>query len=442
MAIVRNGRKSAKRTTQAPILELNIESLSHEAHGVARHDGKVVFVPDALPEETVTVRLEKQQRHFSQGKLLEIITPSTHRTAPVCPHYERCGACQIQHLNTSEQLAYKQENLDQQFKRQLKLSSLPWQPSISSDGFGYRRRARLGVRYRKQHDEIIVGFREEANHHLTAIDSCPVLAPKLEALIAPMTQCLAQLQGKAVITQIELLACQPTEVVVLRHIKSLSKDDQSLLEAWAQAHNCYLYLQGNEDLTCLHPASPKSLSYDVAGMNLEFQVKDFIQGNGAINEAMVELAQQWLDLKPEEVLLDLFAGIGNFSVPLASEVNKLVAVEGVAEMVDRINHNAHKHHITNIEAMALNLADEELLFRIPKADAILLDPPRAGAAALMPWLVSQNSRRILYVACEPSSLVRDAKPLLDAGFRLDKISVMDMFPQTKHVETMALFVKD
>jgi len=170
-------------------------------------------------------------------------------------------------------------------------------------------------------------------------------------------------------------------------------------------------------------------------------VKDFIQGNAQVNQSMITLASQWLDLKPNETLLDLFAGIGNFSLPLATKVKEVFAVEGVVEMVMRINHNAQQQGVKNISAMALNLADEELLFRLPKADAILLDPPRTGAAALMPWLSKQKSR-ILYVACEPSSLVRDAQPLLEAGFRIEKICVMDMFPQTKHVETMALFVKD
>ncbi|GAA6134475.1 23S rRNA (uracil(1939)-C(5))-methyltransferase RlmD [Oceaniserpentilla sp. 4NH20-0058] len=441
MAIVRNGRKLAKRTQQTPTLELNIDSLSHEAHGVARHEGKVVFVPGALANEHVRVKLQKQQRHFSQAQLLQVLTPSEDRVTPECAHYERCGACQLQHLNTLAQLPYKQENLNQQLLRQLKLASVPWQTPITSEGFGYRRRARLGVRYRKQHDEVIVGFREEANSHLASVETCSVLEPQLSALIKPMTACLNSLQSKGVITQAELIACQQGAVVVLRHIKAINNDDQSRLKQFAQQHNCLLYLEGNEHIQCVYPEQEPALSYSVDGYELEFQVKDFIQGNGAINQAMVQTAAKWLDLKPNETLLDLFAGIGNFSLPLAKQVKQLYAVEGVKEMVTRINHNAQKHQITNIEATALNLADEELLFRLPKADAILLDPPRTGAAPLMPWL-SQQKSRILYVACEPSSLVRDAKPLLEAGFRIEKISVMDMFPQTKHVETMALFVKD
>lgn len=441
VAIVRNGRKSAKRTTQAPILELEVESLSHEAHGVARHDGKVVFVPDALPNETVKVRIQKQQRHFSQAQLLEILSPSQQRVEPQCRHFSRCGACQIQHLETSAQLPYKQANLNQQLERQLKLEALPWHKPVESNGFGYRRRARLGVRYRKQLDEMIVGFREEANSHLAAIENCLVLEPILQPVIPAMTQCLNTLQKKDVITQMELIACNQGAVVVLRHIKPLTQEDKVLLKQQAQILNCHLYLEGNDAIECITPEKGETLSYSVAGFDLAFKVKDFIQGNANVNEAMVALAKQWLALKDDETLLDLFSGIGNFSIPLAKHVKELVAVEGVKTMVERINHNAQKHSITNIQAIALNLADEELLFRLPKADAILLDPPRAGAAELMPWL-SQQTCRILYVACEPSSLVRDAKPLLDAGYRIDKISVMDMFPQTKHVETMALFVRD
>jgi len=441
VAIVRNGRQSAKRSASPATLDLHIESLSHEAHGVARHDGKVVFVPKALPGEAVKVKIQKQQRHFSQAQLLEITQTSEHRVTPQCPHFERCGACQIQHLATDEQLPYKQANLHQQLMRQLKLDDIPWQAPITSAGFGYRRRARLGVRYRKQQDEIIIGFREEANKHLAAIDACPVLEPNLSDIIDPMAKCIGQLQGKAVITQLELIACDQGAVAVLRHIKALNHSDKAILKDWAQNHGCQLYLEGNDAIECLHPSDKAPLSYQVAGLALEFEVKDFIQGNKAVNESMVDLARQWLAIKPEETVLDLFAGIGNFSLPLAKDAKHVLAVEGVKEMVHRITHNVNKHQIRNIDAMALNLADEELLFKLPKTDVILLDPPRTGAAELMPWLSQQRSR-ILYVACEPSSLVRDAKPLLDAGFRMDKISVMDMFPQTKHVETMALFVRD
>lgn len=441
MAIVRNGKKSVKRTEKAQELDLTIQSLSHEAHGVGRHDSKVVFVPGALPGEEVKVRLQKQQRHFSQAQLLSIEKASEHRVEPNCPHFERCGACQLQHLASAEQLPYKQENLHQQLTRQLKLNEIPWQAPIESDGFGYRRRARLGVRYRKQLDEIIIGFREEANKHLTAIDACPVLEPLLSALITPMQACISQLNAKAVITQMELIASDQGPIVVLRHLKALQADDQNILKAFAKQHECLMYLQGDESLECVYPEVETALSYSVSGFELEFQVKDFIQGNAQVNQKMVELAATWLDLKPEETLLDLFAGIGNFSIPLAPKVTSLLAVEGVGPMVERIKHNAQRHNMDNITAMALNLDDEELLFRLPKADAIILDPPRTGAATLMPWLSKQKSR-ILYIACEPSSLVRDAQPLLDAGFRIEKITVMDMFPQTKHVESMALFVKD
>ncbi|MFY0640247.1 MAG: 23S rRNA (uracil(1939)-C(5))-methyltransferase RlmD [Bermanella sp.] len=441
MAIVRNGKKSVKRTEKAQELDLTIQSLSHEAHGVGRHENKVVFVPGALPGEEVKVRLQKQQRHFSQGQLLSIDKASEHRVEPSCPHFSRCGACQLQHLATAEQLPYKQENLHQQLTRQLKLSEIPWQAPIASEGFGYRRRARLGVRYRKQLDEIIIGFREEANKHLAAIDACPVLEPALSALITPMQACISELNAKTVITQMELIASDQGPIVVLRHLKAIQADDKNTLKAFAKQHECLMYFQGDESLECVYPETESALSYSVSNFELEFQVKDFIQGNAQVNQKMVELAAQWLDLKPEETLLDLFAGIGNFSIPLAPKVKSLLAVEGVGPMVERIKHNAQRHNMDNITAMALNLDDEELLFRLPKADAIILDPPRTGAATLMPWLSKQKSR-ILYIACEPSSLVRDAQPLLDAGFRIEKITVMDMFPQTKHVESMALFVKD
>lgn len=441
VAIVRNGKKSAKRTQQAPELDIDIHGLTHEAHGVGRHEQKVVFVPGALPGETVTTRLVKQQRSFNQGQLIAIQQPSAHRVNPTCPHYERCGACQLQHLATSEQIKHKQDNLQQQLQRHLKLEDLPWQAPILSDGFGYRRRARLGVRYRKQQDEIIIGFREEGNSHLTAIDLCPVLEPQLSALIQPLHTAISALVNKSVITQLELISSDQGPVVVLRHLKPLNAADQALLAQMAQVQACNLYLEGNDTLVCLHPQAEPVLTYTVSDLDLAFQVKDFIQGNASVNQSMVNLAKEWLQLQEHETLLDLFAGIGNFSLPLAADAKDVLAVEGVGPMVERIEFNAQRHGMNNITAMALNLDDEELLFRLPKADAILLDPPRTGAATLMPWL-SKQSARILYVACEPSSLVRDAQALLNAGFRIEKITVMDMFPQTKHVESMALFVKD
>ena len=439
MAIVKHRKPSRK---PAPVEKtLEIHNLSHEAHGVSRSQDKVVFVSGALPGETVKARIDKPGRHFDQAQLLEVLEPSSERIEPACPFYQKCGACQLQHLDASKQLGYKKDDLHQQISRKLKVADLPWAPLIHSDPYGYRRRARLGVRYRNKLDEIIIGFREEANSHLTAIDHCSVLHPRLSQLIAPLHELISTLEKKSVVTQLELLIEQQGPCVVIRHIKPLSSKDESDIQHWSKHHDVSVWLHGEEGVQALNQVSEAPLSYELMGFNLHFGVKDFIQGNEQVNEAMVKTALEWLNLDGSETVLDLFAGVGNFTLPLSQQAKQVYAVEGEKGMAQRIAENAAANGINNISAQAMNLADETLLSRLPKADAILLDPPRAGAAALMPWLSKQKSR-ILYIACEPSSLIRDAQALLDAGFRIEKITVMDMFPQTKHVESMALFVKD
>ncbi len=439
VAIVRHKKKANK---PAPIeCEVDIHDLSHEGQGVSRSQDKVLFVAGALPTETIQVKIDNQKRHFNQGQIVKILKPSAERVEPLCGHYKRCGACQLQHLDSSKQIGYKKNTLDQQLKRQLKLDTVPWEASLESKPFGYRRRARLGVRYRNKTDEIILGFREEANSHLTSISDCPVLEPELNRLVKPLHAVISGLEAKSRVTQIELLKGDTEAAVVIRHLKKMQANDISNLEQWAKDQQVQLWLQGDEKLVLVHSSSQQPLSYQVDNCDLTFDVKDFIQGNADMNKAMVKQALDWLSPSENETVLDLFAGIGNFTLPLANKVKKVYAVEGAKAMAARIDQNASLNNITNIEASAMNLADEELLFKLPKVDAILLDPPRSGASVLMPWLVKQKSR-ILYIACDPSSLVRDAQPLLDAGFKLEKISVMDMFPQTKHVETMALFIKE
>ncbi len=442
MAIVKQSKKARRPKLEDAVVE--IHGLSHEAQGVSRSQDKVMFVSGALPSETVKVRIEKEMRNFNHAKLLEIMNPSPERVTAPCPHYSRCGACQLQHLQADKQLGYKQSNLHEQLTRQLKLTDIPWQSPITSEDLGYRRRARLGVRYRNKVDEIIVGFREEANSHLTNIDACQVLQPSLSKLIEPLRQLITLLHAKSRITQLELIASDHCDVVVMRHLKNITEADQKLIKKWAQDNEVNFYLQGDEaqNLHCLWPIDLESqkLSYEVLGQTLDFNVKNFIQGNAQVNKAMVSQALDWLDAKPEETLLDLYAGIGNFSIPAAKHFKEVTAVEGISSMVGQIEHNAQLNQLDNIQAQVMNLSDDVLHQRLPKVSAVLLDPPRTGAAELMPWLAKQSSR-ILYVACEPSSLVRDAKALIDAGFKLKKIAVMDMFPHTKHVESMALFVK-
>ena len=434
--------QQSKRNAAVPSepVTVVIDSLNHDGQGVSRSRDKVLFVEGALPGETVDVQITQAQRSFDVGQIKQVISPSSERVEPPCEHYQRCGGCQLQHLASASQLGHKQANLDQNLKRHLKLDQLPWQAPIESAPFGYRRRARLGVRYRNEQDQIIVGFREQANKHLNDLDACPVLLPELSALIAPLKALIQGLQQKARVTQLELLKADVGPVVVLRHLKTLAEEDLSALKQWAQQADIILWLQPDQPdgLHCLWPQPAPELSYKVDSVPLRFEVRDFIQGNEVVNEHMVAQAMAWLNPQAHETVLDLFAGMGNFSLALAKRCKSVLAVEGDGAMVARLQDNSAANGLTNIDGMALNLSDPELFGRLTKTDIILLDPPRAGAAELIPWL-SRQKARILYVACEPSALVRDAKGLLAAGYGITKIGVMDMFPQTRHVETMALF---
>ena len=434
-----NRAKKAQDLPQEPVT-VEFSNLNHDGQGVSRSMDKVLFVDGALPGESAEVQITQSQRSFNIGKIQNLIECSPERVEPHCPHYQRCGGCQLQHLGSEYQLGYKQANLDQNLKRHLKLDSLPWQAPIESEGFGYRRRARLGVRYRNEMDTIIVGFREQANKHLTDIETCPVLLPELSALISPLKAVIQNLQQKPRITQVELLKADTGPVVVIRHLKSMPNEDIEQLKTWAEKETVQLWLQPDDPkaMSCVWPEEVAPLTYRLIGHELEFQVKDFIQGNQTVNERMVAQALEWLNPQSDESVLDLFAGIGNFSLPLAKQCQSVMAVEGDKGMVDRLLQNAEQNGLKNITGKALNLGDSELFHQLAKTDLILLDPPRAGAAELIPWLSKQKAR-ILYVACDPSSLVRDAKGLLEAGYGISKIGVMDMFPQTKHVESMALF---
>lgn len=436
MAIVKQ-RKASKPPAPKNIT-VTVHGLNHDAQGVARYNQRVLFVPNALPSETCIVSVTKQHRHFDEAKISAITEPSSERVEPSCPHYGHCGGCQLQHLASEHQLKYKQSNLDSQFKKHLKLDELPWDAPIESPAWNYRRRARLGVRYRNKLDEVIVGFREEANSHLTKVNTCPVLAPKLDKLIAPVAELIANLKAKSFITQVDMLQPSGQPCLVLRHIKPVSQPDQDALLEFADSHDVSVYLQGEGEPIQL--GTPAVNQYDIQGLPLEFGVKNFIQGNDAVNQEMVRRVMDWLAPWSEGNVLDLFAGVGNFTLPLARHATSVTAVEGDQSMVDQLLHNAQRNGFGNVEAQAMNLADEACLDRLPDFDCVLLDPPRSGAALLMPWIARQK-KPVVYVACDPSSLVRDAKVLLDAGYVMEKVTVMDMFPQTKHVESMALFVR-
>lgn len=433
--------KAKSALPQEPVTLL-IDNLSNDGRGVSRSLEKVTFVAGALPGEQVLAKISAEHRSFNEAQLISRENDSPLRAKPFCPHYEKCGGCQLQHVVEDEQIHLKQQWLEQLFYKQHHLTDLPWQAPLTAGSRAYRRRARLGIRYRNERDEILIGFRESQNSHLHAIDACPVLVPELSALISPLQKTVQNLEGRARFTQVEMLQLDNGIMLVLRYLKKLSSHDSIHLREFARRHKLHLYLEPDEPeaVYCLWPEQPEALYYQLHdGSRIEVQAKHFMQANGAMNQAMVRQALEWLQPKATERALDLFSGAGNFSVPMARVLQSVHAVEVDDAMVNAARHSALQNGLSNLTVQRANLSNGDgLKNALKQADVILLDPPRAGAAELMP-LLAKSGKRILYIACEASSLVRDAGALFEQGYRIDKIGVMDMFPHTRHVETMALF---
>ena len=421
-------------------LTLNIESLSSSGEGIARLKHDVYFVSGALPGETVEVLLDGRRRKIWQTRLLKIITPSPARATPPCPHYQRCGGCDLQHLAYPEQVAFKQQRVQHEFGRQ-KLDVQQWLAPLVAEPWHYRRKARVGVRYSANKGENIVGFREAASTHLTNIDSCLVL-PEHPALNWDLWRtCIEALDARAHITQIEVTVADNALALVLRAIKRLKYRDESMLQelmsAMPKALPVQLWVKEDKDqgARLLWPAQAEPLYHQVAGRTLQVQLDDFMQINAQVNQQMVAQALAWLDVAQSDTVWDLFAGHGNFSFALAAQCQQVLAFEGSEAMVASLNNQAQAQGVA-VSARALDLTQPE--FFEAKPDAVLLDPPRAGAAELMPVLAQLKPKKILYVSCDAATLARDLAMLVQAGYQLSKVGIMDMFPQTHHVETMVL----
>ncbi len=431
-----------KPASSSQRLTLQIDNLTSDGEGVARRNRDIYFVPGALPGEDVEVVLDGRRRKVWQTRLLNIIQASDQRVQPQCPHYQRCGGCDLQHLEYNGQVRFKQDRVARELMRQ-KVDVMEWADAITGQPWHYRRKARLGVRSSKERDEVFVGFREAASKHLTNIDRCPVLADNPALNWAWWRELIAQLQGRAVVTQIEPLLADSALALVLRILKPLSATDQQILTDALQTltsdRQLQLWLKTDKDKApeCVWPQNPQPLHHVVDGMALRIQPDDFVQVNGAVNRAMVEQAMTWLAPGENEVLWDLFAGHGNFSMPLAKRCSGVFAVEGDETMVASLSHQSEKLALP-LQAKCADLSGQGGLADLPQPDAVLLDPPRAGAAGVMNELIERKVPRILYVSCDAATLARDLNVLVTAGYKVKKAGIMDMFPQTHHVETMVL----
>lgn len=424
-----------------------IEDLSHDGRGVARVDGKTVFVDGALPGETATFLHIKPHRNYDEAQVLDIENPSPDRVEPGCAHFGVCGGCTLQHLDSRAQITAKQKVLADNFKRLGKVEPATWLEPVTSDAWGYRRRARLGVKWvhRKQH--MFVGFRERHAPVLAKLDGCPVLDPKVGRLLRPLAELVTTLSIAERIPQFEVSVADNAVAIVTRHLEPLIPDDHEKLLAFARQHDVRFYLQPRRaDSIAPLEAGLEPLYFDIPahGIRLQFDPSDFIQVNRSINNAMIDHALGLLALDGTQTVLDLFCGLGNFTLPIARHAKQVTGVEGDASLVQHARDNAKRNNILNAEFFVSNLFEPALDFAWAKRqyDCVLLDPPRAGAEEICRQIEKLRPERIVYVSCHPGTLARDAGILVhEQGFRLDKAGVMDMFPHTAHVESIALFTR-
>jgi 23S rRNA (uracil1939-C5)-methyltransferase len=439
------GRKPAWREPET----VSIESLSHDGRGVAHVDGKVVFVPRALPGEQVRIQRRRRQRRHDDAALIEVLAHSPDRVEPRCRFFDMCGGCSLQHLQASEQIAAKQQVLLSNLERIGRVTPAEVLPPLTDHPWEYRRRARLGVRWVRPKGRVLVGFRERLKPIVADMHHCEILAPPVGRLLDPLSALIGALSVRERIAQIEVAVGDDTTVLVLRNLDPLDGDDIQALRAFEQCHQVRLCLQpaGPDSIVDLDGRPPPVLHYRLPefDVRIDFLPGDFVQINAALNRAMVSAALRLLAPRDGESVLDLFAGVGNFSLPLARRAGEVVAVEGEQTLVDRLRANAQVNGIDNLQAHVADLSGDISVLPWAKRryDAVLLDPSRAGADAVVPMVAQWRPARICYVSCHPGTLARDAGALVNQfGYRLSKAGVMDMFPHTGHVESIAMFERN
>ncbi len=447
----RRSRPKAKRhdnNRQGPTVELTIDRFSHDGRGISLWQEKTVFVEGAIVGEKVSAKITRQQTRFSEATTVNVLSPAKERVTPVCQHFVTCGGCQLQHMNDSLQIQVKQQAVLDQLLRIAHITPQEISTPITARSDGYRLRARLGVWFDSS-GNLTLGFRQKKDHTLVKIEQCQVLLPALNELLTPLHNCLALHNARA-ITHIEMLATETEMGLVIRHTKPLTTEISAALDTLSVSYNCAIWLQSTSDPLHLENTIGQSvkplLHYEIANTPLKmgFHPAEFTQVNGLINNKMIALALAWLNPTENEHIVDLFCGIGNFTLPVAQNCKKVTGIEVVASMVERGRENALKNKVSNVEFIAADLtkiSDKYLQKLLGQVDALLLDPPRDGARGVCDNIKRISPKRILYVSCNPATLARDSESLVKAGYELTKLGILDMFPHTAHVESMALFVK-
>ncbi len=440
--------RAANRHSKPSIIErILVDRLSDDGRGISTIDGKTIFIEGALSDEAVSAKIVSEKSRFIEGSVVEVIQPSSKRTEPECRYYGVCGGCHVQHMIAEEQHRFKRDAVIQQLKRWADIEPEIILPTIVSDTYHYRQRVRLGVTIKS--GEVTLGFRQKNSKQLVDVNQCPVMEKSLSCLLQPIRDWLIQYQPA--VSHIELVHSEVTIGVVLRHTRPIDVSVREHLQRDLKLFNAQCWYQGKkqaalQDLgsACVDPRLSYSIQINTSHnriLQLSYHPQDFIQGNAKVNQQMIMQAISLLSPQPHERFLDLFCGIGNFSLPLSLFAKEVTGIEGVEGMVSRASDNAESNQCKNVHFLHMDLSSiDELDQHGQQYDGIILDPPRGGASTICENINKLMPKRIVYVSCDSTTFTRDAQILCSHNYKLKTMGVMDMFPQTFHSEIMGLFV--
>ena len=426
-----------------------IDAVTHDGRGIVGTQGKKVFVAGALAGETVQFIRRKSRRNFDEAELLDVIDASADRIAARCEAFGRCGGCSLQHVTPERQREIKAQTLRDNLERIGRVEPREWLSPMTGPEWNYRRRARLAVKHVPAKGRTLVGFRERHAPFITDMHRCEVLASPVDDLIDALSELIGQLSIRARLPQIEVAVANNDIALVFRVLDTPTDADNAALRAFGEARRLRIYLQpgGLDSVTPLYPSSvDEPLHYSLPEFELEiaFEPIDFVQVNSDINRQMVHFAVEQIQAGPDDRVLDLYCGIGNFSLPLARRAGHVLGVEGEASLVVRAGENAQRNQLSNAEFRVADLSKIDGTEQWVKAgwDRLLLDPARSGAAEVVTRMQLFAPERIVYVSCHPGTLARDAGTLVhEQGYTLESAGIIDMFPHTAHVESIAVFAK-
>jgi 23S rRNA (uracil1939-C5)-methyltransferase len=454
----RNRNRTYQNPADNPILTATIESLDQEGRGVTHVDGKTIFIDGALPNELVSYQSQQIKPSYEVAKTIQVLKQSNQRVTPKCPHYGLCGGCKLQHMDASAQVAAKQRMLEADLWHIGKVKADNMLPPLYGPTWGYRHKARLSVKYVEKKQRVLVGFNEKATRYVADMNSCEVLVPEVSALIAPLQNLIVQLSILDKLPQIELAVGEADQkngregnvvVLIFRIMDALTANDEALFKAFADTHQIQVWTQtkGPDTIKPFWPLGAEQLQYSLPEFDLTYPFKpnEFTQVNPQINQVMIRRAMQLLSPQASETIADFFCGIGNFTLPIARSGAQVLGLEGLANLVDRANESAQLNDINNVNFGVADLfkMTPESLAELGVFDKWLIDPPRDGGFELVKAITAETAPKIIvYVSCNPATLARDAGVLVhEKGYRLSAAGVINMFPHTAHVESIAMFEK-